>query len=82
MHPDDPDPTWYGHSVGHWEGNTQVVDTAGFNDKFWFNYKGHQNTEKLHTIDDPGAYAKPFTTMGKATLMPGDGIDGTYLPGE
>src|SRR5580693_1229009 len=32
-HPDDPDPTWYGHSVGHWEGNTLVVDTVGFNDK-------------------------------------------------
>ena len=87
-HPDDPDPTWYGHSVGHWEGNTLVVDTVGFNDKFWFDYKGHPHTEKLHTIerytrtdlghmaievtiDDPGAYAKPFTTAGKATLMPG-----------
>jgi hypothetical protein len=87
-HPDDPDPTWYGHSVGHWEGNTLVVDTVGFNDKFWFDYKGHPHTEKLHTIerytrtdlghmsievtiDDPGAYAKPFTTVGRATLMPG-----------
>jgi hypothetical protein len=87
-HPDDPDPTWYGHSVGHWEGNTLVVDTIGFNDKFWFDYKGHPHTEKLHTIerytrtdlghmaievtiDDPGAYVKPFTTVGRATLMPG-----------
>ena len=87
-HPDDPDPTWYGHSIGHWEGNTLVVDTVGFNDKFWFDYKGHPHTEKLHTIerytrtdlghmsievtiDDPGAYTKPFTTVGKATLMPG-----------
>jgi hypothetical protein len=87
-HPDDPDPTWFGHSIGHWEGNTLVVDTVGFNDKFWFDYKGHPHTEKLHTIerytrtdlghmsievtiDDPGAYAKPFTTVGTATLMPG-----------
>ena len=87
-HPDDPDPTWYGHSIGHWDGNTLVVDTVGFNDKFWFDYKGHPHTEKLHTverytrtdlghmsievtIDDPGAYTKPFTTAGKATLMPG-----------
>jgi len=87
-HPDDPDPTWYGHSVGHWEGNTLVVDTIGFNDKFWFDYKGHPHTEKLHTIerytrtdlghmaievtiDDPGAYVKPFTAVGRATLMPG-----------
>jgi hypothetical protein len=86
-HPEDPDPTWFGHSVGHWEGNTLVVDTVGFNDKFWFDYKGHPHTEKLHTIeryartdlghmsievtiDDPGAYTKPFTTVGRATLMP------------
>ena len=87
-HPEDPDPTWYGHSIGHWEGNALIVDTIGFNDKFWFDYKGHPHTEKLHTIerytrtdlghmaievtiDDPGAYVKPFTTIGRATLMPG-----------
>lgn len=28
-HPDDPDPTWHGHSIGHWEGDTLVVDTIG-----------------------------------------------------
>jgi len=50
-HPEDPDPTWYGHSVGHWEGNTLVVDTIGFNDKFWFDYKGHPHREKLHTVE-------------------------------
>jgi len=84
----DLDPTWYGHSIGHWEGNTLVVDTVGFNDKFWFDYKGHPHTEQLHTIErytpideghmaievtieDPGAYKQPFTTMGRATLLPG-----------
>jgi len=50
-HPDDPDPTWYGHSVGHWEGDTLVVDTVGYNDKFWFDYLGHPHTTKLHTIE-------------------------------
>jgi hypothetical protein len=87
-HPEDPDPTWFGHSVGRWEGKTLVVDTVGFNDKFWFDYKGHPHTEKLHTverytrtdeghmeitvtIDDPGTYTQPFTTVGRATLMPG-----------
>ena len=85
-HPADPDPTWFGHSVGHWEGNTLIVDTVGFNDKFWFDYVGHPHTEKLHTIerytrtdeghlaievtiDDPGAYTQPFTTVGRAQLM-------------
>ena len=28
-YPDDPNPTWYGHSIGHWEGKTLVVDTIG-----------------------------------------------------
>jgi 1-deoxy-D-xylulose 5-phosphate reductoisomerase len=40
-HPEDPDPTWYGHSIGSWDGDTLVVDTVGFNDKFWFDYLGH-----------------------------------------
>lgn len=87
-HPEDPDPSWYGHSIGRWEGSTLVVDTVGFNGKFWFDYMGHPNTEKLHTIerytrtdmanmtievtiDDPGAYSKPFTTQGRARLMVG-----------
>jgi hypothetical protein len=50
-HPADPDPTWYGHSIGKWEGDTLVVDTIGFNDKFWFDFRGHPHTEQLHTIE-------------------------------
>ncbi len=50
-HPDDPDPTWYGHSIGKWEGDTLVVDTIGFNDKFWFDFAGHPHTEKLHVTE-------------------------------
>jgi hypothetical protein len=40
-HPEDPSPTWYGHSIGWWEGDALVIDTIGFNDKFWFDRKGH-----------------------------------------
>ena len=50
-HPADPDPTWYGHSIGHWEGETLVVDTVGYNDKFWFDFAGHPHSEQLHTIE-------------------------------
>jgi hypothetical protein len=88
-HPEDPDPTWYGHSVGHWEGDTLVIDTVGFNDKFWFDFVGHPHTEQLHTverytrtdegtlveevtIEDPGAYTKPFTIRASHRLMPGE----------
>jgi hypothetical protein len=88
-HPEDPDPTWYGHSIGRWEGDTLVIDTVGFNDKFWFDFRGHPHTEKLHTIerwtrtdlgtlvnettiDDPGAYSKPFTVRFTARLRPNE----------
>ncbi len=85
-HPPDADPTWYGHSTGKWEGNTLVVDTVGFNDKFWFDFAAHPHTEKLHiteryrrpdlgrldfdvTIDDPGAFTRPFTLYGHSPLL-------------
>jgi hypothetical protein len=50
-HPEEPDPTWYGHSIGRWEGDTLVVDTVGFNDKTWFDNRGHPHSDKLHLIE-------------------------------
>jgi hypothetical protein len=50
-HPENPDPTWYGHSIGTWEGDTLVIDSVGFNDRFWFDFAGHPHTEKLHIIE-------------------------------
>jgi hypothetical protein len=50
-HPDDPTPTWFGHSIGKWDGDTLVIDTIGFNDKFWFDRQGHPHTERLHTSE-------------------------------
>ncbi|HEY8521862.1 MAG TPA: hypothetical protein VIN61_17455 [Gammaproteobacteria bacterium] len=50
-HPEDLDPTWYGHSIGRWEGDTLVVETVGFNDRFWFDFKGHPHTEQLEVIE-------------------------------
>ena len=44
-------PTWQGHSIGWWEGDTLVVDTVGYNDKFWFDRRGTPHTEQLHTIE-------------------------------
>ena len=43
-HPVDPDPSWLGDSVGHWEGDTLVVDTIGFNDKT--ELQGFRHTEE------------------------------------
>jgi hypothetical protein len=88
-HEKDPQPTWYGESIGKWEGDTLVVDSVGFNDKFWFDFAAHPHTEKLHvveryrrpdaghldydvTIDDPGAYTKPFIMHGHSALETGE----------
>jgi hypothetical protein len=46
--PSDPDPTWYGYSVGKWDGDTLVVDTVGFNDKSWLDGAGHPHSDAMH----------------------------------
>jgi hypothetical protein len=50
-HPREMNPTWQGHSIGHWEGDTLVVDTAGYNDRSWLSLSGIPHTEKLHTME-------------------------------
>ena len=45
--PDDPQPAWLGYSVGKWEGDTLVVDSAGFNDKSWLDSFGHPHSEDM-----------------------------------
>jgi hypothetical protein len=47
----DPDPTFMGYSVGHWEGDTLVVETAGYNDKTWLDFSGHPHTDALHMTE-------------------------------
>jgi hypothetical protein len=50
-HPEDPVPTWFGHSIGRWEGDTLVVDTTGYNDKFWMDSRGTPHTEQMRTTE-------------------------------
>jgi len=90
-HPKDLNPTWFGDSIGRWDGDTLVVDTVGFNDRFWFDFAGRPHTEQLHTVEryrrtdlgtleeevtveDPGAYSKPFTLAAKMPLLAGQEI--------
>jgi hypothetical protein len=87
-HPKDLKPTWYGDSRAHWDGDTLVVDTIGFNDKSWIDMPGHPHTAQMHlierfsrpslgtlnigiTIDDPGAYTKPWIQNRSTTLETG-----------
>jgi hypothetical protein len=76
-HPADLRPTFLGHSVGRWDGDTLVIDTIGFNEKQWL-AGSYPSTQQMHlterisrpslktlvyeaTIDDPGAYTKPWS---------------------
>jgi hypothetical protein len=77
-HPKNLTPSYYGHSIGWWEGDTLVVDSVGFNESFWWDRRGLPHTEKLHfverftrtdaqnmryefTVEDTGAYTKPYS---------------------
>ena len=49
--PKDPDPSFMGYSVGHWEGDTLVVQTIGFKDTTWLDFGGHPHSEVLRTTE-------------------------------
>jgi hypothetical protein len=80
----DPDPSWMGHPVGRWEGDTLVVDSVGYNDKTEIN--GYRHTESLHiverfrrpdfdtlqyeaTIEDPNVFAGPWVIRRTFPLL-------------
>lgn len=50
-HPEEPIPTWWGHSIGRWEGDTLVIDSVGFNDLTWLERGGLFTSTKLHIIE-------------------------------
>jgi hypothetical protein len=49
--PKNLEPTWMGTSIGKWDGDTLVVDTAGFNAKTRLDTVGHPLTEQLHVTE-------------------------------
>jgi hypothetical protein len=96
-HTQDVNPIWFGESIGKWDGDDLVIDTIGFNDKFWFDLPATRtrsnctrsndtgalfgHLEWQTYIDDPGAYTKPFTVYGRVNLLPKE-AHGVNLPGE
>jgi hypothetical protein len=89
---EDVTPTYYGYSVGQWEGDTLVVRTVGLIERFWFSNGGLPHTESAKlierisrpdydtlryevTIDDPGAYTRPWTARWELQWIPGEDID-------
>ena len=49
-HPRNPNPTWFGHSVGRWDGDTLVIDTVGFNGYTRLDTIGHPHSDALHLV--------------------------------
>ena len=87
-HPDDMEPAYVGDSVGHWEGDTLVVDVTGFKEQTEgvsihsealhiverFTRVDYNTVEYEATSEDPKALTKPFTIHSKIMLRPGTRI--------
>jgi Carboxypeptidase regulatory-like domain len=50
-HPSDPNPAWYGHSIGHWDGDTLVVDRVAFDNRVYLDQESHPHSDKLHIVE-------------------------------
>jgi len=88
--PKDLEPTWQGYSIGRWEGDTLVIETAGLNEKTWLNMFPHtaklQITERLRrpdlghlevetTYNDPETFQTSFQTKIVNVLAPDEEIE-------
>jgi hypothetical protein len=88
-HPENLKPSYHGHSIGHWEGDTLVVDTIGFNEKMWFDSDGSPHTERLHLIErftrvsrERLKYEITVDDPGAYTAPWSSGFYMTWVPGE
>lgn len=98
--PGDQQPSWNGYSSGKWEGNTLVVQTAGFRDGLWADFNGSPLTDRARlterfrrpvygrlevevTVDDPGAYTRPWTlSLNQHLALDADLIEYACLENE
>jgi hypothetical protein len=88
-HPEYWNPSWLGHSVGTWDGDTLVIETVGFNEITPFGFGIH--SEQLRVVErirrpdygrleieiyaeDPEAWEAPYTTTLEAALLPDEEI--------
>jgi hypothetical protein len=49
--PRDPQPAWWGYSIGRWEGDVFTVESSGFNDSTWLDKAGHPHSDALRTVE-------------------------------
>lgn len=84
-HPVEINPSWMGHSIGRWEGDTLVVETVGFNDRGWndayprtegmrleerFTRSTYGRIDVTVTIEDPGVFERPWVRTQRLDLAP------------
>jgi hypothetical protein len=79
--PEDPDPRWFGYSVGRWEADTFIVNSLGFDDRTWLDQFGNPYSDEMRleerwrrvgdtleltmTLTDPKTYTKPWVSEKK-----------------
>jgi hypothetical protein len=49
--PKNPDPAWNGYSVGHWDGNTFVVESTGYDDRTWLDHFGSPHSDQMMLVE-------------------------------
>jgi len=90
-HRSDSNPSYYGDSVAHWEGDTLVVDVTNFLEDGWFGEKGYFHTNALHvterlwrdgenlvwqaTVDDPSVLTAPWTMPARVVKPSTDPLE-------
>ena len=79
------EPSWMGDGVGHWDGDTLVVDVTNFTDESWLGAGGYFHTDAMHvterltrmgdtlryevTVEDPGIFTKPWVMNPRTVLL-------------
>jgi hypothetical protein len=71
-HSANPKPSWYGESVGHYDGDTLVVDTIGFNDRTFVDSYRTPHTDKLHVVERYQLFSTPFGNGLEITVVVDD----------
>ena len=56
--PEDPDPRWYGYGAGHWEGNTLVINSNGYDERTWLDSLGNPHSDEM-TLEERWTHLTP-----------------------
>lgn len=65
--PKDPDPAWYGYSVGKWDGDTFVVDSNGYDERTWIDHFGNPHSDEMR-LEERFRRTDPDTLQVNMTL--------------